>query len=114
MDSLSNNLALMALADNLPLQANQSESVTKPEQLIHNGILVLPDPPYCPSPTLTIRGERSVPNRTQEEMAIAWARKIGTEYVQDSGFCKNFMRDFSAALGVKPRLSVDEVDFGPR
>ena len=74
------------------------------EQLIHNGILVPPDPPYYKL-TLTIRGERRELEPRQEEMAIAWARKIGTEYVQDSGFCKNFMRDFSAALGVKPPLS---------
>src|SRR5512137_2942031 len=82
------------------------------EQLIHNGILVPPDPPYYKL-TLTIRGARRELEPRQEEMAIAWARKIGTEYVQDSGFCKNFMRDFSAALGVKPLLSVDEVDFSP-
>jgi len=82
------------------------------EQLIHNGILVPPDPPYYKL-TLTIRGERKELEPRQEEMAIAWARKIGTEYVQDSGFCKNFMRDFSKELGVKPPLSVDEVDFGP-
>jgi DNA topoisomerase I len=82
------------------------------EQLIHNGILVPPDPP-CYKLTLTIRGERRELEPRQEEMAIAWARKIGTEYVQDSGFCKNFMRDFSKELGIKPPLAVDEVDFGP-
>jgi DNA topoisomerase-1 len=82
------------------------------EQLIHNGILVPPDPPYYKL-TLTIRGERRELEPRQEEMAIAWARKIGTEYVQDSGFCKNFLRDFSKELGVKPPLAVDEVDFGP-
>jgi len=82
------------------------------EQLIHNGILVPPDPPYYKL-TLTIRGERRELEPRQEEMAIAWARKIGTEYVQDSGFCKNFMRDFSKELGVKPPLSVGEVDFHP-
>jgi DNA topoisomerase-1 len=81
------------------------------EQLIHNGILVPPNPPYYKL-ALTIRGERRELEPRQEEMAIAWARKIGTEYVQDSGFCKNFMRDFSKALDTKPPLTVDEVDFG--
>jgi DNA topoisomerase-1 len=79
-------------------------------QLIHNGILV----PQVPLPSrleLTIRGERRELAPTQIEMAMAWVKKIGTPYVEDAGFCKNFMRDFSEALGVHPPLSVDEVDF---
>jgi len=81
-------------------------------QLIHNGILV----PQVPLPArleLTIRGERRELAPQQIEMAMAWAKKIGTPYVQDAGFCKNFMRDFSEALGIHPPLSVDEVDFSP-
>jgi len=60
-----------------------------------------------------IRGEPRPLAPEQEEMAMAWAKKIGTEYVQDSGFINNFMRDFSEALGIRPALSVEEVDFGP-
>lgn len=60
-----------------------------------------------------IRGELRPLTPEQEEMAIAWAKKIGTEYSKDSGFCKNFMRDFSEAIGIRPPLSVEEVDFGP-
>jgi DNA topoisomerase-1 len=71
------------------------------KELKHNGILV--PPPYQPKGlVLTIRGDRLELKPLAEEMAIAWARKIGTEYVQDSGFCKNFMRDFSKELDVKP------------
>jgi DNA topoisomerase I len=81
-------------------------------QFMHNGVIV--PPKSAPRGlALTIRCESRALTPHQEEMAIAWARKIGTEYAQDSGFCKNFMRDFSAALGVKPALSTDEVDFGP-
>jgi DNA topoisomerase-1 len=81
-------------------------------QLIHNGILV----PQVSLPSqleLIIRGERRELTPRQIEMAMAWAKKIGTPYVEDSGFVRNFTRDFSAALGVNPPLSVDEIDFGP-
>jgi len=46
-------------------------------------------------------------------MAIAWARKQGTDYVEDPVFVQNFMADFAQALGVEPPLSVEEVDFTP-
>jgi len=81
-------------------------------QLIHNGIVV-PELPRHLGLKLTIRGEARELTPRQEEMAIAWAKKIGTEYVEDSGFVKNFLRDFSHALGINPPLSVEEVDFGP-
>ena len=73
-------------------------------QLIHNGVIV-PPKPAPRGLALIIRGESRALTPHQEEMAIAWARKIGTDYVQDPGFVKNFMRDFSAALGFKPALS---------
>jgi len=82
------------------------------QELVHNGILV-PPRPVPKEISLIIRGERRPLNPEQEEMAIAWAKKIGTEYVEDSGFIKNFMRDFSEALDIHPPLSVEEVDFGP-
>jgi DNA topoisomerase-1 len=49
----------------------------------------------------------------QEEMALAWAKKHGTPYVEDPVFIQNFMDDWGAALGVRMPLSVDEVDFTP-
>src|SRR5512136_1694091 len=81
-------------------------------QLIHNGILV-PELPRYLELSLVIRGQERKLSPLQEEMAIAWSKKIGTEYVEDWGFIKNFMRDFSEALGIRPVLSVEEVDFGP-
>jgi DNA topoisomerase-1 len=81
-------------------------------QLIHNGILV-PELPRYLELSLVIRGQERKLTSLQEEMAMAWAKKIGTEYVGDPGFCKNFMRDFSKELGISPVLSVEEVDFGP-
>jgi len=82
------------------------------KQLVHNGILVL----QIPQParlTLVVRGERRELSPQQIEMAMAWAKKQGTPYVEDSRFIRNFMQDFSSALGVNPPLAVDEVDFEP-
>ncbi len=81
-------------------------------QLIHHGIIIAPKPPVH-GLILTIRGERVALTARQEEMALAWARKQGTPYVRDRVFARNFMTDFSAALSLSRRLSVDAVDFGP-
>jgi DNA topoisomerase-1 len=82
------------------------------EQLVHNGIVV-PDPSPPVGLVLTARGEPLALTPRQEEMALAWARKQGTPYVDDSTFVRNFMIDFSQALGFAPVLRVEEVDFGP-
>ena len=81
-------------------------------QLIHNGVVV-PDPPPPRGLVLTIRGEPVTLTPKQEEMALAWAKKQGTPYVEDRTFVRNFLADFSAALGLNAPLSPDEVDFEP-
>jgi DNA topoisomerase-1 len=81
-------------------------------QLIHNGVVV-PDPPSPTDLILTIKGEPVTLTPKQEEMAMAWARKQATSYVEDSTFVRNFMTDFSQELGVESVFKVDEVDFGP-
>jgi len=43
---------------------------------------------------LTIQGESLIITPTQEEMAVAWSKKIGTPYVEDSDFQTNFLSDF--------------------
>jgi len=43
---------------------------------------------------LTIQGESLIMTPTQEEMAVAWSKKIGTPYVEDSDFQTNFLSDF--------------------
>ncbi len=82
------------------------------KRLVHNGILV-PQPVLPAYLELTVRGERRALTPQQMEMALAWARKQGTPYVEDPVFARNFLRDFSAALGVTPPLDIGEVDFGP-
>ena len=66
--------------------------------LRHNGVLV---PPRYVGRGLTIRvrGEAVKLNDEQEEMAVAWAKKAGTPYVEDPVFKDNFHRDFSEKLG---------------
>jgi DNA topoisomerase-1 len=78
------------------------------KQLQHNGVIV---PPRYQGKglTVTVNGEAVRLYDEQEEMAISWARKVGTPYVEDPVFAKNFHADFSEKLGlvVKP----GDVDF---
>jgi len=80
------------------------------ETLEHNGILVIDPPPYL-GLTITVRGNTLQLSHLQEEMALAWVKKLGTSYVDDPVFEENFMTDFSKALGVSPVLHASEVDF---
>ncbi len=82
------------------------------EQLIHNGVVV-PEPPAPRGLILVIRGEPVKLTPKQEEMALAWAKKHNTPYVDDPTFAHNFMLDFSEALGLDEVLDVNEVDLGP-
>ena len=81
-------------------------------QLIHNGVVV-PEPPPPTGMVLTIEGEPVALTPKQEEMALAWAKKQGTPYVEDRTFIRNFLGDFGQELGLSSRLSLDDVDFGP-
>ena len=80
------------------------------ESLIHNGILVI-EPPLPRGLSISARTREIPLSQLQEEMAVAWVKKLGTPYVEDPVFAKNFMTDFSKALGIKPVLKVEEVDF---
>lgn len=80
------------------------------KQLIHNGVVV-PEQPRYEGLKVKVRGQGVVLSQRQTEMAIAWARKQGSPYVEDPVFVRNFLKDFSAALGIEPPLRSDEVDF---
>ncbi|HNR68064.1 MAG TPA: DNA topoisomerase I [bacterium] len=86
------------------------ENTEKLFQLIHNGIL-LPEPPPFRELYLMARGKKVMLTPKQEEMAIAWCRKIGTPYVNDVVFIRNFLQDFSRELGIAPVLRLDEIDY---
>jgi len=53
--------------------------------------------PYKSDPrtnNLTIKGDRIAMTLDQEEMGVAWSKKIGTPYVGDPVFQANFLSDF--------------------
>lgn len=80
------------------------------KQLVHNGVIV-PEPSDLPRLSIVVRGEEIDLTPKQEEMALAWARKKDTKYVEDEVFVSNFFEDFSKALGFEPPLEPEEVDF---
>ena len=79
------------------------------EQLIHNGVIV-PDPPDPLGLSIVVRGERIELSPKQEEMALAFARKAGTPYVEDEVFGRNFLTDLAAEMGIETPGSLAEVD----
>lgn len=81
------------------------------KQLIHSGVLI-PKPYAAKGFHIKIKGEKVALTPHQEEMAVAWVKKLGTDYVNDPVFQKNFFQDFSAALGMKGNpLSPEDFDF---
>jgi DNA topoisomerase-1 len=82
------------------------------KQLIHNGVLI-PKKPEWKKLHITVRGKRIDLTPEQEEMAVAWVKKLGTEYVEDPVFVKNFFQDFRKALGIKEKIPPEDFDFSP-
>ena len=79
------------------------------KRLVHNGIRVI-ELPAPTGMTLTVRGNSMVLNALQEQMSMAFVAKRHLGYWEDRVFVRNFLRDFSKILGVKPALKPDEVD----
>jgi len=78
-------------------------------QLIHNGVLV---PRYeWKKFRIRIKGREIELTPEQEEMAVAWVRKLGTDYAKDGVFVRNFFRDFCRTLGIKEKLGPENFDF---
>ncbi|MFB0562801.1 MAG: DNA topoisomerase I [Candidatus Lokiarchaeia archaeon] len=77
-------------------------------QLIHNGILF---PQYeVKGFSISYKGKKIQLEPEQEEMAVVWVKKLGTDYVNDSVFVKNFFNDFGAILGLE-NISPEDFDF---
>ena len=71
-------------------------------QLVHKGVMV--PPPYEAQGLIAkIRGVEHKLTPEQEELAVAWAKKMGTPYVDDPVFAENFHRDLSEVLGFQVR-----------
>jgi len=56
-------------------------------------------------------GKKIPLNPTQEEMAVAWVRKLGTEYVSDPVFVNNFVLDFCKTLKLANPCRIEDFDF---
>ncbi|MEW6222563.1 MAG: DNA topoisomerase I [Candidatus Hadarchaeota archaeon] len=85
------------------------QKTAKIRKLAHNGVLV---PAYGPQGfAIGYDGRKIKLTPDQEEMAVSWARKLGTDYVKDPVFARNFARDFSKALGLEKEARMDDFDF---
>jgi len=79
------------------------------KQLIHNGVLI---PRYEPKGLrISVRGTDHELSQDQEEMALAWVKKLGTDYVKDKVFVTNFFGDFCDALNSNEKFSQEDFDF---
>ncbi len=80
----------------------------KIKTLKHNGVLI---PTYEPHGfTIRYKGNTIKLNPEQEEMAVAWVKKLGTDYVKDPIFIKNFFDDFSKALELEDSANMEDFD----
>ncbi|MFX1563264.1 MAG: DNA topoisomerase I [Promethearchaeota archaeon] len=79
------------------------------KQLIHNGIRVS-EIPAATEMKLIIRGQTFLLDAVQEQMAMAFVAKRHLGYWEDSVFVRNFLKDFSKALGLKPVLKPQEIN----
>lgn len=81
----------------------------KIKQLGHSGVLI---PTYEPKGfKILYKGEEFLLVPEVEEMAVAWVKKLGTDYVKDPVFARNFSKDFSKALGIIPPATIENFDF---
>lgn len=80
------------------------------ETLHHNGVMV---PPQYKAEGLSvkIKGEWHKLSQDEEERIVAWAKKIGTPYVEDSVFAENFHKDLSELMGFE--ILSGDVDYSP-
>ncbi len=70
------------------------------ESMHHNGVMVPPE--YEPQGlSVKIKGELRALKPREEERIVAWAKKIGTPYVEDPVFAENFHNDLSQLMGEK-------------
>ncbi len=83
--------------------------MTGMRQLVHNGVIV---PRYeARGVHILLKGERIALTPDQEEMAVAWVKKLGTDYAKDSRFISNFFHDFTEALYIQEEVKPEDFDF---
>jgi len=80
------------------------------KQLIHNG--VMPPPAYeVKGLKVKFRGKTLKLTPLQEEMLFKWCQKIGTPYVKDPVFIRNFFADFAKAFKLAEKIGPEDFDF---
>jgi DNA topoisomerase I len=80
------------------------------ESMHHNGVMV--PPRYEPQGlSVKIKGELHKLTPEEEERIVAWAKKIGTPYVEDPVFAENFHEDLSELMGFK--VLPGDIDYTP-
>ncbi len=79
-------------------------------QLIHNGVL-FPTRYEWKEFRVLVKGIHLELTPEQEEMAVAWVKKLGTDYVNDRVFAKNFFQDFKKALNLNEEVNPEDFDF---
>lgn len=79
------------------------------KQLIHYGVYV---PQYIPiGLTLKYKGEILKLDPETEQMALAFAKKFGTSYIEDPIFVSNFLGDFYKKLGIESPYNINDFDW---
>ena len=79
--------------------------------LSHSGVLI-PKRYEAKGFRIEIEGQTIALTPHQEEMAVAWVKKLATDYVKDPVFVKNFFHDFLDALGMSDKpLAPEDFDF---
>ena len=80
------------------------------ESMHHNGVMV--PPLYEPQGlSVKIKGEIHKLTPDEEERVVAWAKKIGTPYVEDPVFAENFHKDLSELMGIT--VLPGDIDYTP-
>ena len=80
------------------------------ESMHHNGVMV--PPRYEPQGlSVNIKGQEYQLKPEEEERIVAWAKKIGTPYVEDPVFAENFHSDLSELMGIK--VLPGDIDYTP-
>jgi len=78
--------------------------------LRHNGVYI---PKYNPvGLSVYYRGRKINLSSEAEQMAIAFTKKLETDYVKDEVFVSNFLLDFRRAIGLDS-LTLADLDFSP-
>ena len=81
--------------------------------LKHNGPMF--PPPYVPHRTpIIINNQPFILNPDAEELATLYAKYLGSEYLENNRFKRNFWKDFKKVLpsGLESTiLSIDDLDF---